>query len=300
MPRQSWISPSAKDTQYLLYISDLTHGVVDIYAERSADAALVGQLAISGGDPGGGVCIDHRGNVYVVYENFSGDGGEIDEYAHGSSTIKESLNLTGFLETCAVDRTTGNIAVAILSKGYDKVGGIYLISGGLKKGHYVFLTDRGGLQAMWDDVYDSSGNLFIRGKKVSIDGLDELPVGSTKLVHLMGLKLDDQSTVGWDGHYVTVGDDAVPYYSFTVDEITVAGSAITVVRSATFTDSACSYGLTMPKALVRSTTRLVSVNASCPNRVGFWDYASGGEPKRSWSNVDLIAPRGEAISATRM
>src|SRR5579875_2278086 len=42
--KKSWIAPDAKNTQYLLYVSDEAAGAVDVYAYKSQKGHLVGQL----------------------------------------------------------------------------------------------------------------------------------------------------------------------------------------------------------------------------------------------------------------
>ncbi|MBV8531536.1 MAG: hypothetical protein JO104_09480 [Candidatus Eremiobacteraeota bacterium] len=301
----SWMMPEATKYRHLLYVADYVGTpdfFVNVYAYRSTAGTLVGQLQIPYAPRG--LCVDASANVYVTgWPGGSNYQGEIEEYAHGSTTLKHSATLLGIPESCAVDPTTGDIAVPLLQAPPSGVGGLDLIVGGLKHGHQTFLNDPGGLTEMIYGAYDPSGNLFVNGNNGSGDFLDELPKDSSQFIHLAGLQLQSVSPgVQWDGHDIAVGDALKGKNGkgeLVVKAITVSGSVVTVIHKRIYTDSGCRHGLTVNQMVIseRGAKLLVSANASCPNRIDFWHYARHGAPVRKWANAGLIDPDGQAISS---
>jgi hypothetical protein len=299
---RSWMSPAAKRARYLLYESDAANNVVNVYDYRSAQGALVGQVAVA--NPAG-LCVDRSGNVYVTATNLSPPEGLIYEYAHGSSQPLHVASLPGGPNSCAIDPRTGAIAITLYATLPSGPGGLDIYTGGLKHGHQTILTDPNLIGSLIFDAYDPSGNLFSTGftpgSNFSI-ALYELPARSGQFVELSGLTINNSSPgVQWDGKYIAVGD-LVGLNVLTVSEITVQGSGVKVVATRQYTDPACNDGAPVSQMIVGGTTKsphtLIGPNFVCLNLIDFWSYFKAGNPKRQWTlGAPLSDPFGQALSA---
>lgn len=100
---RSWMAPEAKrDT--LLYISDV--GTNDVYVYAYPTGIFLGTLTGFSGPEG--ECVDKTGDVFIA--NYAAS--DILEYAHGGTSPIATLSDPGYLpESCAIDPTTGNLAV---------------------------------------------------------------------------------------------------------------------------------------------------------------------------------------------
>ena len=116
-----------------------------------------------------GDCVDNAGNVFVVnFGTSSGGGGDVVEYAHGGTTpIKTLTYPNAYLNGCAVDPTTGNLAVTDYrpSNGNRGKGGVLIYpsaSGTPTKYVDPGMADYGYC------AYDSAGNLIPGRLSVSL------------------------------------------------------------------------------------------------------------------------------------
>jgi hypothetical protein len=294
---RSWIRRDA-GKQWLLYVSDGSTGTIDIYNYRVQAGKLYGQ--ITGLSFPYGQCIDRRGDVYVVDYTTS----KIYEYAHGGTApIATANDHYGNPIGCSVDPTTGNIAVANFNSSGSAAGGIDVFAGSLS-GSQTNYTDA-NLFRLWPGGYDRSGNLFVQGMDYSGDTkFAELPAGSSTFTLLTGLTIAFPGSVAWDGTYLAVTDQDYQYaYTTMIYRVTVSGSEVSVVRATQLTDDCYpNYNwMVAVQPFVGGTTRkknaVVAGNLNCPNRVGFWNYTTGGNPKRALpSAIAPSAPYGQSVS----
>ena len=130
-----------------------------------------GKLMLSLGISGYGLCTDAKGDVFVP----RGAAGGVAEYDHDGRLI-ETIENTDFAFSCAVDSTTGNLAVP-----YDASGENYVVV-------YTHASTKGsaygdGSVGIWGPcVYDRAGNLFVDGRS---NILAELKKGGASLVNYM-------------------------------------------------------------------------------------------------------------------
>ena len=294
---RSWMRPDA-GKQWLLYVSDGASGTVDVYNYRVKTGKLYGQ--ITGLSFPYGQCLDRRGNVYVV----DNDTAKIYEYAHGGTTpIATADDRYGYPIGCSVDRTTGDVAVANFDSLGSGSGGVVVFTGGLS-GNQTNYTDP-NLYHLWPPGYDRSGNLFVQGTDYSgYPKLAELPAGSSAFTLLGGLTIAFPGAVSWDGSYITVTDQDYQYYYTTmIYRVTVSGSAVTVVGSTHLTDDCYPRAnwMVAVQPFIGGTTRarnaVVAGNLNCPHRQNFFNYTTGGNPKRSLpAEISADAPYGQAVS----
>ncbi|MGA8797993.1 MAG: hypothetical protein WB526_13135 [Candidatus Cybelea sp.] len=133
---------------------------------------------------------------------------EMLEYAHGGkSPIK---TLTGASGACAVDPTTGDLAVLNFN-GDD----IIIYPGGSGSGT-AYCT---GIGSAYFDGYDDRGDLFIDGiTQGNAYGLVELPKGGSTCESItLSQKLEFPGAIQWFDKYLAVGDqEAGAIYHFAI------------------------------------------------------------------------------------
>jgi len=188
---KSWMSKGASDSD-LLYVSNtgddtfLTYVFVFSYPSGT----LVGTL--TGFENPGALCVDKVGDVFVPDQNAP----DIVEYAHGGTTPIQTLQETDRPTACAIDPTTGNLAVS----SYNRFVSIYKNATGMPTYYSapfpaIFAT------------YDTLGNLFISGPENQGDlVVAELPSGGTSFETI---KLDRPSRfppggLQWYGNHLVL------------------------------------------------------------------------------------------------
>lgn len=170
-PGRSWMSPDAKKGA-LLYVANAgsSHDVV-VYSWPALKQ--VGDLTAFGQPYA--MCVDKAQDVYIT--DFPDH--TIVEYAHGAKKPKKTLfDHAGSPNACAVDPSTGNLAVSNFQGATSASGNVLVFAGGLgTPAQYTAPT----FNQYYFPGYDDSGNLFIDGlNKASAVLLAELPKsGST-------------------------------------------------------------------------------------------------------------------------
>jgi hypothetical protein len=272
-------SPSCPSTRNLLYITgDYQSMKTWIYTYAPGTIELCGSLPTYGLTGPIGPCSDSAGNVYIPTKFASK--GEVVEYAHAGTTIIKTLTGLTYPEDCAVDSTTGDLAVT------EESAGIVEIFKGAKKGtpqQHVFGVS--GFQSeVVNATYDSSGDLFVDASlnpdkggppKMAVGEL-KAPITSSSKFTFFSYPEGSKATgfpggIQWDGQHVAVGDE-------TTCNVYILGSS----GSTTST-------ITLPKCngvqqFWISTDRLIGSNTnaySSPN-VMLWAYPTPGKgPKKT-------------------
>lgn len=186
----SWMAPDAK-SQSLLYVSNTSHSVGDVYVYSYPGGRSEGEL--SGVSPAGGLCSDNRGNVFIPAGN------RIVEYAHGGTQPIAVLDDPfGRAQYCSVDPMTGDLAVS-------PTVAIYAHAKGKPKAY-----DGGNDAGNNSCAYDGEGNLFVNGWVATTGswptmGLVELRKGADKFTKIDFPFLPFSTTIQWDGKYLAVG-----------------------------------------------------------------------------------------------
>ncbi|MGA8098158.1 MAG: hypothetical protein WB810_05800 [Candidatus Cybelea sp.] len=298
---KSWIRPDAR-RQWLLYVSDASSGTIDIFDYRVKTGKLYGQ--ITGFSFPYGQCVDGSGNVYVV----DNDTAMISEFAHGgTSPVATVRDNYGFPIGCSVDSATGNVAVTNFggptTGAGPENGGIDVFTGGLSGSQTNYTNDR--LFHLWPAGYDPSGDLFVQATDYTgTKHFAELPAGSSTFTMLSGLTVGFPGSVAWDGFYMAATDQNYQYYYTTmIYRITVSGSKVNIVRQTHLTDNCYPYRnwMVAVQPFVTGTARagnaVVAGNLNCPSAYGFWNYTSGGNPKRTIpSAIAPVVPYGQSVS----
>jgi DNA-binding beta-propeller fold protein YncE len=278
--RGSWMAPQAKQ-QRLVYVSSVLTN--DVYAYSYSTHALVGTL--TGFQTPYGLCVDKSGDVWVADDGVS----QLVEYAHGGSSPIGTLSDTGdYPEGCAVDLTTGNLAVANFSSSSGN-GNLAIYTGA--KGSPRIYTDPDIVNYRFCG-YDGKGNLFVDGvDSSSAFVLAELPKGSSTFTNIpLKQTIEWPGGVQWDGKHVAVGDtDAVTIYQIDPADGDVAGS--TKLGGANYVDQFWINGSVRTRKAARK-ARVLAPSQDA-GTLALYKYPAGGSAL--WS-ISVQEPFGVTVS----
>lgn len=208
----SWIAPQATKSD-LLYVSDNLGNQVYVFSYPSGN--VVGKLTGFGSPIG--ECVDKAGNVWIVNSSPA----EIVEYAHGGTSPIAILNDAGGSPFgCAVDQTTGNLAV---TNGNNVA--VYQNAEGMPTTYSdPYLT------GFFYCTYDNQGNLFADGGSSTL--IAELPKGGSALTNITLSKTIASMSIQRYGGYLAIRDNGGGSHGpTTIDHVQVSGSTGTVVGS---------------------------------------------------------------------
>lgn len=253
----------------LLYVSDLGANAVVEYTYPGG--SYVGKL--TGFGSVAGVCASNTGTLFVVDE-----AGPVVVYAHGGTSPLRKLPASGAPDGCAVDPTTGNLALTNESSYENGVVAIYPHAKGTPKLYF----DKANVDATFFCGYDPHGNLFLDGwDRTGNVIILELAKGRTKFqIWKPSRSIGTAGGVQWDGTYVAVMDEgAGSVYR------TTGGRVVQTVR--------LRNGTNVDQFWLQGTT-LIGPNAQSPGSVSFWHYPGGGAPSKTITG--LTFPVGAAVS----
>lgn len=275
---RSWVALGAK-RQNLLYISD--EGTNDVYVYSWPKGRLLGTLR--GFSYPHGECVDKAGDVWIVNLGTS----QMIEYAHGGSKPIAMLNQVGsYISGCAIDPTTGNLAVTNIlqnrkgSEGSEGYVAIYKAARGnptIYKDPYVDFYFCG---------YDNNGNLYADGQDEYQGSFvfAELPAGGSMFTNItLNPGIVYPGGVQWDGRYVAVGDTV----ENVIYQFTISGSSGTEVGFTPLNGG--SYVL---QFWIQG-GKVVGPNGGTGN-VMFWSYPTGGAAKKTLTA--FTDPVGSVVS----
>jgi hypothetical protein len=269
----SWMAPDAKKSD-LLYVSDV--GTDDVYVYSYPQGKLKGKL--TGFVRPSGLCVDKSGNIFIT-DLFAN---RILEYGHGGT--KRIATLTDPSEDpgdCAVDPTTGNLAVTNVSTSYSGPGDVL-----------VYANARGTPKSYKDSEvvyyefcgYDNRGNLYVDGMNSDGFAFAELPSGAGSLEKVtLNESISYAGAVQSVGSDVAVGDyESNLIYQFSISGVTGKEVSVTHLHKSSFAIGFWIQGSTV-----------VGPNDDSANLM-FWRYPSGGSPTKTISG--LRQPWGATVS----
>ncbi len=279
---RGWMLPDAKSMD-LLYVSNDDQLLVFSYPKGK----LVGEVTVPSGDFAG-LCSDGAGDVFVTSEG-SGFQGYILEYAHGGTQPISTLDDPGLPWGCAVDPTTGNVAVTNVSADYPPY----------YHGDVVVFPSGQGPLAEYSDPnipfflfcsYDATGDLLADGYDSSSDGIAELPAGGQSLNDIALDQSIGPSSIQWVDAYqafVVADNSGGPRGSNYIYQLQISGSLGTV------------SGPTILKTERHRSSRGVQfwtgdgkiigpglVRGNVPGLLLFWGYPKGGRPTKEIDRPD--------------
>jgi len=247
-------------SQKLLYVTENSNDV-NVYTYPAL--SYVGQL--TGFDQPLFDCADKKGNVWIIDYGY----GEAFKYAHGGTM--PIAELTGLFSpyACAVDKNTGDLAIAENPNpgpsGYGEVA-IYHKA----KGSPTFYVDRNFTLAS-GLAYDGSGNLWVDGFAAG-DAFHyaELPAGSATFNEVsLNVTPDWPGSVVWDGHYIDVADITDTVYQ------TQGSTVVNTITLNLTADQLRGYFVTPSKK-----QQLIAAD-SYGNDVAVFSYPAGGSSTQS-------------------
>jgi hypothetical protein len=265
----SWMLPEANQGD-LLYVSDA--GTNAVYIFSYPGGRYVGMLDGLAGEPHG-VCSDQAGNVFVTELNFGNN--HVQEYTHGGTTPIATLDAPGEPEECSVDRTTGNLAVAIYTYGSGPTGVAVYVGA---QGNPTTYTDPSFIE-MTACSYDQHGNLFVGGANQRGFALAELPAGGSTFTDIaLKSKINGKflEPMQWHGRHLAIGSTDEFTQQYVIYRVAVSGARARVVGS---TKLLLKHGyFTGDTAFFIIGRRIVlteDFNFS-ESRAGLWKYPDGG------------------------
>jgi hypothetical protein len=256
----SWMAPDAV-TQDLLYVGG-NSGDVTVYSYPRG--RLLGTL--TGFYLPAGECVDGVGDVFITDMGL----GKIFEYRHGGKKPIQTLQAAANAPAgCAVDPTTGNLAVTSLGGGGS--GGNVAIYPHAQ-GTPMTYTDPNIYYYYWCG-YDPKGNLYVDGQAYAPETFElaELPHGSNTFTNItLNQTINWPGGVQWDGKYVAVGDQAArAIYQFTISGSNGTVEGTTNLNHATDVHQFWIQG------------RVVIGGNHSLNNVQYWPYPAGGNPTKT-------------------
>ncbi len=283
---RSWVAPEAAGED-LLYVSD-DSGRVLIFSYPAGK--LVGTL--TGFDGPSGLCSDAKGDVFVTDTG----AGSVIEYAHGSHKPLATLTNMGYFPNgCAVDPSTGDLAVANYAKNPPLGPGSVAIFK-RAKGTPTNYTDPAFGEYFFCS-YDDKDNLYVDGVSVSTTASEfaKLPHGAKSFTNIeLKRQIGYPGGVQWDGAQIALEDTSIDV----VYRIKVIGSAGTIVGTTRFKDSRsdlivqfsiAGHTIVVPFGTLRRAVR----------SIGFWPYPAGGSPTKVIRNLGAAELVGTTISLAR-
>lgn len=191
-----------------------------------------------------GVCAGASGDAFVTAYGYPGHNlnGYVFEYQHGDTTPSVSLSEGPYEPmTCAVDATTGNLAVANLyyNQSDEPSGNVAIFAGA--QGQPSFFTDS-ALLSYESVTYDGQSNLYLLGSHGGAQTYQfaELPGGSDNFTNITVPGLPNGSKeslrIQWDGQYVAFLGGRIygKHYDPKIYRVAVSGSGGTVVGRVSF------------------------------------------------------------------
>src|SRR5579871_5051767 len=276
----SWMAADAKRRD-LLYVSDLYDDDVNVYSypQGKLEGVLTGFQAVHY------ECVDKAGNVFIA----NGRAKTLLEYAHGGTQPIKTYTEPGFTHGCAIDPTTGDLAVLHdpPSSGYGGFS-IYKHAKG-KPTEYVTPN----VFRVYFIGYDAKGNLFIDGTAYHLTfEMAELPAGSqTPQAITLNQQIVLPGAIAWDGKYLAVGDQVSIYGPSKIYQFSINGGVGTL-QGTTSLSSSCDV-----LQFWLQGTRVITSDVCAPD-VLYFKYPAGGSSTKTIGD-SLHEPVGVTVSRAR-
>jgi hypothetical protein len=296
-PVQSAASISGGDLLYIAHIDGEakheSHGIVSILTFPQGKPVAT----ISGFEPWG-MCSDTSGNVWVAA--FTPKTRALYEFAHGGTKPIAKIRMTkrSFPVDCAVDPTTGNLAVTNLA-GHDSYSGSIDVWAGAKPGkpavyRVPFIPQYA--------AYDDGGNLFFDGYPGGSDTwlvFGELARGSNAVAKV---RIDKRvywpGGVQWDGKYIAVETGgAFRFLPGRIYRVETSGSVGKVIGVVYPTDPTLYFDEFDVAQFCLDGHKMVSMAGPKGGRIELWRYPAGGSGTQFIGRFNSV--RGMTISVAR-
>jgi hypothetical protein len=284
----TWMLSEAQSEDLLYVSSSLGTSNWVVLALTYPQGKLVGTL--TGFTQPKGICTDKKGNVFVANSGQQ----NIIEYAHaGTKPIATLGNTGGYPIGCAVDPTTGNLAVAIENPTvvvYKKARGFPTAYNDPEIGGFFYCT------------YDASGNLFADGQGRRVPAvIDELVRGGKTLRELsLNTTINAGGGIQWAGKYLVVEDprgreEHGADGPTSIDQFKIFGSTGVLVKTIELSDGKNDRNPGTGTEFWIEGSFIVSPRTR-KHGVDMWRYPAGGNPVARFHDA---FPYAVAISLAR-
>jgi len=259
-----------------------------IYVETGAGVVIISypQGSVAGSIPWYSspsyICSDPtNGNVLIP------EGSTIYEYAHGATSPSGSFAMpTEYQESqgCAVDPTTGNLAVSIYgttSKGSVSAVAIYPAG----QSTPTVYSDK-TVSVFSYPAYDDSGNLFVSAyRRQGGIRIGELKPGQDIFSFIKVQNFDGGiQKLQWDGMYLALSTTYGSVPGTALDQLQINGKSATVVNSIRLSGSRGGpLYFWIQSGAVFSELRKIRKNNN--QGVGAWQYPAGGNPTAQFYGI---------------
>lgn len=293
---KSRIAPDTRMRPRLLFVSD--PGAGDVYIFTMPALALKG--TITGLGQPQGECSDNSGNVWVA----DTINRELDQYSRAGALLNTLSDPTGLPLSCAVNLSTGDLAVTQIPDGADDGGVLVYPNATYPPTEELHNPSQ---STYYFAGYDPSGNLYVSGTDFSgAYMLSEAPAGSTTMstITISGGTIFFPGMVQWN----LVANDLVLGDQFCADEQTsciysasVSGSTATITGTTTLMNFEGAPVCDMAQGVVARLARMGAAGgdyefcSSTPSSVDRWHFPAGGVPTNFNDSVPVV-PVGAAIS----
>lgn len=248
----SWMLPAARRSN-LLYVSYFYGN--EVFAYNYPGGKLVGTL--TGIPDAQGMCTAKRlkGKWWVVATGSN----QVFEFDHGGTSPLATLSITaGEPASCAVDPTTGNLAVTMITND-----NVVVYKNG--SGSPVTYTAPFG---PYFSAYDNRGDLFVNGSGQT--SLAELPKGGTTFEPVStNQTIIFPGGLQWHGNDLAVGDQDTS----TIYQFSITGSSATLTSTTALSGAGSGDFWIQKKHVI----------ASAVANVGIWKFPAGGSPQKTIS-----------------
>lgn len=283
---RSWMAREAASDD-LLYVSDDSGRVLTFSYPAGK---LVGTL--TGFDGPSGLCSDSKGDVFVTNTGVE----QIVEYAHGATKPLNTLTEFGYFpDGCAVDPSTGDLAVANYAK-----------SPSIGPGSIAIYKDAKGTPTNYTDPafgeyffcgYDDKRNLYVDGVNAGTTQSEfaELPNRAKSFTNVrLKQRIGYPGAVQWDNKAIALEDTSTDI----VYRLKVTGSSGTVVGTTRFKDS---HSDLIVQFTISGHTIVVPFGAQrrAAKSIGFWPYPAGGSPTKIIGKLGAAELVGTTISLAK-
>ena len=252
----SWILPEAK-SEDLLYVATGDN----VYVLSYPHGKLVGTLGIVGNN----LCSDNHGDVFIPTVAYA-----VVEYAHGGASPIEILNDGDIPLGCAVDPTTGDLAVTNEGSGASEVA----IFPNAKEPSTWYRDPEISTYGLCG--YDNKGNLFVDGSG-SGNFLAELPNGKG---NFKNYTLDGDfavyGSVQWDGKHMTLSNPTTDR----IFRLTFGKSSLKVVGTTQIDGWQNDYSGHWPYVQTWLQRTSFIAQSSSLAELGVWRYPKGGHANK--------------------
>jgi hypothetical protein len=271
---KSWMSPEAT-SEDLLYVSSESGGVLVL---TYPGGKVVGSLGVG---HAWGECVDKTQHVFVTLNDSTTD--NVLEYAHGGTQPIAILSDTGYYPTgCAIDPTTGNLAVTSLGNS------VAIFQGAQGNPTYF---ENSNVASTFGAGYDSVGDLFTDGTGTSRGvrfTLSELTNGSSTFINFkvpINVATHDPGGVVWYKRNLIVA--AIPtdrrpprHRREPVLRLKISGSTATLIGITNLMAPSPNSFRASQFWLQNGETLIQPMGYQ--RNIGFWKYPAGGDPQKVW------------------